>query len=411
MNDAIIKHWVGRLFLAAALTTSVACGDDDGDDTTTDRDLGTTERDLGTTEDGGTITEDDGGTTTEEDGGGTTTGEWALTNHPCVGNRTDTLWRDVDGTLYVGCGTTTGGDQGLYVSSDEGATWAAPTTNPGDVLDTWRVDDISRSGDLLYVAGIDTAGSFRVLSADTSAATWELAEVYSAGGTVDSSFTVGTFRRDASGRAIAESLTGVDMQMRADDDAEWMALNAFNGGARLQVLDMEVHDGVFYGAGSRIVEPPHLFIENTDAASFTFETIDLATGLGAYHGEMWAIDVDASGVVIGGVDQDADVGFVYTTDLDGGNIQGTSMNDFFDGDATWVHGVCRNGNTLAVAGSFSIREDGFVLLSTDNGATWDDVTPDTGNPASPYPSASECVLTGTHLYVAGKDGSFAVRAL
>ena len=59
--------------------------------------------------------------------------------------------------------------------------------------------------------------------------------------------------------------------------------------------------------------------------------------------------------------------------------------------------------------AFSIREDGFVLLSTDNGATWDDVTPDTGNPASPYPSASECVLTGTHLYVAGKDGNDLIR--
>lgn len=399
------------------------CGDDDGTvDVGPRTDTG---MDAGDGTDTGLDTGPETDTGPELDGGGDTGPEvdagmdasmmmaaWTLTEHPCVGNRTDALWRDADGTLYVGCGSTTTG-LGLFVSSDDGATWAAPTTTPINFFATWRVHDVWRDGSgLLYVSGRNTANSQRVVSADTSGASWTLEIVYTAGSTVGTSFEVATFRRTPSGRAFIHSTTGSDMLMRADDDAEWV--DADWATPRKQLLDMEILGERVFGAGSRIVEPPYLFLEDEEAGTFTMDTFELAMGIGAYDGEMWSLDVDASGVVVGGVDQagSASAGYIYVVDPAGPTVtQEYNVRALIPDDATWIRGVCRDGADIVAVGERSARNLGLVLFSSDSGATWTDETPDTGNPAQPYRPAHECLIADGDVYVVGSGGSVAIRSL
>lgn len=402
-------HHTTRSLFALSLASLLACGDDDTspldaggpgvDAGDPGMDAGDPERDAGEDEDA----------STDVDAGAPSA--WTLLAHPCVGNRTDTLWRDDDGTLFVGCGTTSEGDQGFHVSTDDGATWAAPTTMPNGFFSEWRVNDISRSADgFLYVAGIGSM-SRRVVRVDTSTSPWQLEETFNAGSTVGTAFTVGRFRRAADGSAIAESLTGTDVVYRANDDADWEAVgdwgSAFGG---LQILDLAEHDGDFYGCGSTIAQPPYLFVPDGDSG-FGFEVIDLAgDGIGAYEGEMWGVAVDAGGVVVGGVDQDRDVGMIYARPLAGTDaLTVTDVSSFYPDDPTWIRGVCRRGAIVMAVGELSRDGDGIVLLSEDGGETFIDVTPEGGTPATTLPSVHECVLAGSNeAFVAGANGALAI---
>ena len=401
----------GAFFLVLLLAMA-GCGDDDtdtGTGTGTVADAGRTDSGPTPGEDGGGGGDDDGGTTPEVDGGGGGDGDWALTDHPCVGNRTDALWRDSDGTLYVGCGSTVPG-LGLFVSTDDGATWAAPTTTPLAFFGTWRVHDVWRDGDgLLYVAGRNTANGQRVVSADTSGASWALEEVFNSGTTVGTAFEVATFRRTSTGRAFVHSTTGSDMMMRANDEADWVIAEWTD---RRQLMDMEVFADRVFGSGSRISEPPYFFQEDESAATFDMETFVLTMGIGAYEGEMWSLDVDASGVVVGGVDQVSDSGYIYIVDPAGPTVvHEYNVRAIVPDDSTWIRGVCRDGDDVVAVGELSSRNLGLVLFSDDGGETWTDETPDTGIPAQPYRPAHECLIDDGKVYIAGSGGSVAIRSL
>lgn len=396
-----------RMLVIAAMTLAFGC---DGGETSPEDGGSTPGVDSGTTPgvDAGTTPGTDAGS----DAGTTPSTGWALRSHPCVGNRTDALHRDDDGTLYVGCGSTTTG-LGLFVSTNDGASWDEPTTTPNGFFDTWRVLDVSRSADdLLYVAGIDTASSRRVVSADTSGGSWALEEVYNAGSTVGTAFTVGTFRRQADGRAVAESLNGTDIQARASDTDDWQDVSSWGedfGG--LQILDLEMYNGEFYGVGSTISQPPYLFLPQTSGTGFGFRVIRLSPeGIGSYRGEMWGVAVDEGGIVAGGVNQDRDVGMIYALD----DATSTTLRTFdvsllFPDDATWIRGVCRRGETLYAVGELTAEAEGLVLRSENNGGTWANVTPDTGNPADPFPPVHRCLVAGDdRVFIAGADGMLAV---
>ena len=77
------------------------------------------------------------------------------------------LFGDAD-SGWLDCGSTTTG-LGLYQTTDGGETWPEPSTDPAGVLETHRVNSLFRDGDGLYVAGISTTGSYRVVRADTRA--------------------------------------------------------------------------------------------------------------------------------------------------------------------------------------------------------------------------------------------------
>lgn len=394
-------------WMVCALALAGLAGCDD--DTTPESDGGgQTGVDGGTTPMPGT----DGGTDpTGEDAGGDPLPDetWTFHAHPCAGNRTDTLWIDADGTAFVGCGSTTTGEQGFYVSTDSGESWTKPTTNPAGFFDTWRVQDISRSSDgLLYVAGTASA-SRRVVSVDTSAEPWDVALVLEARPTVGWSFTVGSFRRNDAGFAIAESLTGTDILFRPSDDAEWMDGSAWDddhGG--LQILQLVEHDGRFFGSGSTISNPPYLFISNPPGEEFGFRAVQLATGLGEYNGEMWGLAVDDSGIVLGGVNQDRNVGMIYALEHGSNEVRVMDVSTFHPDDTTWIRGVCRRGDVLFAVGELSSKSEGLAFASDDNGSTWREVTPFVDD-ESALPPVHRCyVAEDGAVSVAGADGMFAI---
>lgn len=401
---------------------------DEDQGTTPDEDQGTTpDEDQGTTpdEDQGTTPDEDMGTEPDEDMGTEPTSNWKVMSHPCAGNRTDALHCDDDSTCYTGCGTTTSG-RGMYVTTDGGVTWNPMSTTPDEFLNASRVNDIWRSPDdgLLYVAG-DHSVSFGVVSVDDSGT---IGEVFKRGNTVGFGFTPGNFRRGSSGRAVVESLTGVDLVYRnadSDDPSEsWLDGSDAVSGARgrLQTLDLDVVGDDFYGCGSTIADTPRVYLPAWDADSeYDVEVMNLVDpeGLAAYNGEMWGIDADESGVVVGGVNQAAGVGMVYVFNAEGGLAPNDLANwsEFrvskvptLTGKATWVQGVCRSGNTIYAVGRESREGWGFVLRSQDAGESWEDISLYEGGASkSSLADAYRCHVTSTGgVIIAGSGGQFAV---
>lgn len=349
------------------------------------------------------------------------TSPWAMTAHSCVGNRTDTLWCDDDQTCFVGCGTTTTGNIGLFQTTDGGATWAAPTTNPAGFFDSARVNTIWRDDAGTLFVGGDLPNSAGVVALDSAGA---LTPVFTRGATVDLSFTVGNFRRAPSGFAIAESLTGVDLVQREMDGGDptdsWTTGRGFwNDGdpddvaAGVQILDLEVYNGEFWGVGSRISDPPMVFSPKWLAGDFDFGITPLSEGLGEFNGELWGIDVNADGVAVGGVDQARNVGKVYTLSTGGDPTDIASWTEFdldgiFPGNTTWVTDVCRaTGNVVYATGRESSQGWGFVLRSPDGGANWEDITPYDDMDNSVFDDVSRCHALSDGVIVAGADGLFA----
>lgn len=333
---------------------------------------------------------------------------WTQGTHPCGGNRvSDLLWEP--GAVWLGCGEDSAGE-GLFTSTDDGATWGAPPTSPADYFADFRVISISRSADgSLYVAGDDTLSSIGAVRVAPTAP-FAVTTVYEGTGVIWNTWgPVGTFRRTSLGVAAAESLNGTGAVTRTADVLAWEDGADWGGsGPSRQILDLEIYDDQFYGVGSRISEPPYVFVpQASDTTTFDMAIIPVST---AFDGELWAIDVDAGGIVAGGVDQDDNVGVIFTGELDARetlDFAFHAVSDELGGAATWVRGVCRSGDTLAAVGEFSQLSDGFVLVSTDEGATWTDQTP-----SGDVPPLQDCDFAenGT-LLVAGGGGFFARRAL
>ncbi|MFN3197164.1 MAG: hypothetical protein ACE366_01930 [Bradymonadia bacterium] len=354
-------------------------------------------------------------------------GEWVITpTHPCPGRVTHALHCEDDGTCWVGCGTGAEG-RGLFTTTDQGDTWSAVESDPAGFFEGSRVTDVTRSADgLLYVAG-EHDNDLRVVSLNDAG---EIGEVFRRGATTDFSFTPGSFRRNADGRAIAESLTGTDLVYRdgdgedPDPNSSWQSGRGFwsdtvpNG---VQILDLQLHDDAFYAVGSTIAQPPMVFLPSWDD-TFGFDIVQLANeGPGAFTGELWGVAADDAGVVAGGVNQSRDVGVIFTLSFgegleptDPASWQMTDLSEAFaDSPAwtdasTWVEGVCKGPGVIYAVGRESRRNFGFVIQSTDGGATWADVSV-YGDDASrtAMPPLDRCVVVDGTVYLAGNDGFFA----
>ncbi|MEM9072344.1 MAG: hypothetical protein AAGE52_27810 [Myxococcota bacterium] len=412
--------------LCAALLWLFACGDDDGTinpDSGMDSGPGT---DSGAVDAGGTDAgpgPDDAGPGDAGTDAAAPTG-WTVRTHPCPGiNRTDAFFVDADGTMWLGCGSGTVGD-GLFVSSDGGASWAIPATQPANVLTSFRVLSVHRGfDDLVYVAGEGPARSM-VISLDTSSAPFAAETVLTRGTTVGTSFLASPFLTTASGAAFADSFNGSDALYRPDssvDDAaaSWVDAGDWetDGGSH-QILDLVALGERFVGCGSTIAEPPLVFLpsEAADAEPWEMTPIDLVgSGLGSYTGEMWGVAASDDRVVAVGVDQDNDIGKIFVSGADRYSQSDYTQIDVdpllpsrvSGADSTWARGVCMRGDRVVVVGEIQPLgagdNTGFVLESLDGGATFADVTPE-GSPDT----WSKCSLEGDVLRVAGA-GAVAIQ--
>ena len=328
-------------------------------------------------------------------------GTWTLSTHPCPGgNRTDALQMDNDGRLWVGCGTAAEG-KGLFTSVNGGASWAAANVTPAASFTGFRVNSISRGHDgALYVAGINTTpGSNQmVVRVNTSVVPSPVTLVLAPGGTAGTQFPVGNYRELPNGSAIAEHLNGNAMLYRPNPSTgtsanSWTASNSVD-----QIIDMTLDQSRTHlvGGGSRINAPPRIFLPptttGTAANQFVSFTLPTATN---WDGEIWGVASSSKGVYAVGIDQDTNTGkiFVNTTNPYAPSayveLSFPTLINPGPGTGTWARGVCANGNTVMVVGERQPLGNGrgIVLLSSNAGQTFTDVTP-----VGVSASVSKCAL-------------------
>lgn len=338
---------------------------------------------------------------------------WTLGSTPCTGSRVDALYCDDASTCYLGCGQNAEGD-GLFMTTDAGATWSAPEDEAGGYFATMRVDHLSRGDDgLLYVAG-EGDSSYRVVSLDTSSGA--LSAVYTNGSKVDFSFTAGSFARTST-TMVAESLTGTGITVNQYTDNAWQSTHSENDGwasgygwwnnsgqpEHVQVLDMTVVNDQILGVGSTINYPPVVYLpprsfafgsdsSGDDLADQMWESVVLnAEAFSVWDGECWGMDGNADGLAVACVDQDADRGMVYTigsdwetSAYDAANWTETDMSTVVEyadpaglGHSTWTRTVCRGDSDLVVAVGADTQDDtGWLAVSKDGGDSWTDLTAD-----------------------------------
>jgi len=314
--------------------------------------------------------------------------------HPCVGNRTDTLWADDAERWWVGCGSTTEGT-GLYASTDGGRGWASV-----DAFDDFRVSHVHRAADgVLYVAGTQVGGPGRVWT--------EQAEpVFESTSQTWNNYHVGSFVRLDDGTQVAESLTGAGIAWRPDADTDWADASGWpTDDGSYQILDSVQHDGRMVGVGSTITQPPTVFVQTAgEEEGLHLEPVVLED----IRGELWSVDSDGSGLVAGGVDQDASTGRVYVTDGDPTDRDSwltLDVSELVDGDS-WIRGVCRRGQVVAAVGEDPVTQDGILLISQDGGLSWQ------SHPPLNAPPLSQCavlpdgsiVMVGALGWVGQRDG-------
>ena len=324
-------------------------------------------------------------------------GTWEALSHPCVGNRTDAMWWDSRTDVWVGCGSTVPGT-GFFGSTDGGTTW----NEVAPLFANFRVSSIQRASDgWLYVAGIDTESATRVVRVKDA----DIEIVWEAGNQVWNTFHVGTFRRSPQGVVVAESLTGTHLVVRTDDDADFEDGSGWStDGTGYQILDMVVHGNQFYGAGSTISTPPMAFV-GVSTKPLELQPIQLAD----WNGEMWSVDADGTGMVVGGINQRDNEGMVFVSGADptdAGAWRSLNVSELTGVATTWIRGVCRNDALIVAVGENPMSARPILVASADNGASWHDWTDSlAGDPGALH----RCELWDDgRLAVAGQSGYLAV---
>lgn len=334
---------------------------------------------------------------------------WVIAQHSCPGlNRTDALHRDPDGRLWVGCGSNVTG-YGLSFSEDGGSSWSSPPLAVAGELDRFRVHAITRGANgALKIAGSEEGSRRMVLSLDTGRAPFSVALELEGVNQVGRLFPVGGYRELYDGSALAESNTGTPTLFNkagsaGTSAADWVARSSVE-----QIADLVVYDDRFWGSGSRISEPPTLFLPPTDPSADPNELVMARPARsGNWTGELWGLAVNAERLVAVGVDQDNDDGKIFVSgrdvyDMDAYTELSVSTIIGKPDARTWARGVCMQGELVVVVGERQPLSagTGLVLRSTDGGASFADITPD-----AVTATVSKCLIEpdGT-LVVAGADG-------
>lgn len=302
--------------------------------------------------------------------------EPALREHddPCQGAGTPyAVYAEDAHTAYVGCGN----GAGLHATTDGGATFRR--LDRGDMY----VFQIAADADGLLVCGHDYAsadstllyrydGALRSLLRYGNNATDPGAVFFSNCGAVAS---------DGAGRLMAASNTAGDITWSDDGGVTWAKEERYwedanlepDGYAYYYMLGLLAAGGDFFGAGSRIVEPPVLFGPSTHAegtwANFHAWVVDPGIA-----GEVWAMATpdDGATIFVGGRDQMATSvasGFLYRTDDRGQTWERIPLPDTLD-ILQEISFAPDGRHGVAVGSRYPISYGGYVLTTADGGATW-----------------------------------------
>lgn len=340
-------------------------------------------------------------------------GNWTVYSHPCLASQTNALHRDSNGTLWVGCGSGQIG-RGLWRSDDQGQSWKIPETDDPEIIESFRVFDISRGHDgWLYISGLDSRAGItaRVIGLDTSqpeplptkVALFSVPQV-------GRNFTVGNYRELPDGRALADSEQGLDKLYRPSATTGASAANWTIPSPTIEAFTQIVtHNNGFYASGSRIAIPPRIFLPPTTPGAEPWQFVELILDP-AYDGEMWGIAVNEKRVVAVGVNQDTNRGQIYVSKsnpYDASDYINHELPDIIGdgGVGTWARGVCMRDDLIVVVGERQPlgASSGQVMASNDGGETFIDI-----KPTALVESITKCTIAPNGmLTVAGAMGFIA----
>lgn len=333
-----------------------------------------------------------------------------ISPHPCPGpSSTDALHGDSTTLFWVGCGSNAKG-YGLYATADGGQSWITVTTNPSALMNDFRVFSIIRGHDsAIYAAGTGLSNR-RVLRLDTSTAPPFAAEVtLMAAPTTGYQFIVGSYAELSDGRAIAESENGFDWLYRPSAATPPLATDWIDPPTSLdQFRDLIAYNDQFYAVGSRINEPPKVFLPPLSPAAEPWDMVEIELD-NLYDGEMLGVAANSQRVVAVGVDDDGNVGKIYVSQNDAYDAGDYLVHDLPNivgtgGIGTWARGVCMHGDRIVVVGERQPlgTNSGLAMASSDGGQTFFDITP-----LEPGRTLSRCVIDpGGLVTVAGAAGWF-----
>jgi len=327
---------------------------------------------------------------------------WVTASVNCNASQQHALHRDEDGTLWVGCGTGASGF-GVHRSVDGGFTWSVPTTNPPDLISSFRVHDIKRGHDgALYLAGtVSQAGpQHRVIRLDTATSQPYPAEATMIGASVVGlNDTIGHYAELPGGEAMTASQTGFTKLYRpspavGNSASDWTRIDGVEPFTQLLA-----HQGGFYASGSRINVSPRVFLPPQAAGPQPWQLVELILDA-SYVGEMWGIAVNAQRVVTVGINQTTNRGKIYVSS---GNIYSAAsytVHEFRDDGQSWAHGVCMRDDKIAVVGR-RLPQGARVLVSSNGGQSFSDVSPPGSNAL-----LSRCVIAPDGILTVFGAGGF-----
>lgn len=378
------------LFCACTLLAFTACDPGGADDGTSDTPPGSTSdspsEDTGSTSAGETESADeessgDPAETTGEPGGPKV---WVEIAGPCTGSGTNALWFDDANTGFVGCGENADGE-GLYTTIDGGLTWESQMRF-GEV----RVMDIRRGPDgVLYGAGIHQLDGYSVFSIDESDPDrLEATGLYEPG---DNAFTAVTQAENvavsADGQILIDSLTGTSCAYRpaGGDFTEYSSLSETAiddpDASGFQVRRILAHDNSFYAVGSLINDPARVHLPSMlPGATFHLQSVELQPD--SRDGELQDMYIwDATHMVVAGHDQSERYPLMYL--LEGGDPYDAAsweQIELWDSALEYeggYNGIAVDGDVVVGVGEkIPTSQGGFVVISTDGGHMFEDITPE-----------------------------------
>jgi hypothetical protein len=326
---------------------------------------------------------------------------------PCLGGGTPYglhLSSEMEG--WVGCGN----GFGLHHSTDGGASFSSGH----DSTDLYVFDIVEQANGELLICGHDyDLESDGVMLYRGGAEGWEPLLSYGNNDSDDTAVYMsncGAVAASGDGTIIVASQTSGDITWSTDDGSSWHKEERYwedenlnDGYSFYYMLNLVAADGSYFGAGSKIDEPPVFFTPSSHAAGdfYNFEAVVIDD---TAMGEIWGLATpdDGSTWLAGGRNQDTTSvasGFLYRSTDSGQSWDSLSLGDEID----VVHDIefSDDGQRgVAVGHRYPTSKGGFVLLTADGGKTWSEAD----SPGAPllYTAA----VSGDVFWIAG-DGYLA----
>lgn len=318
------------------------------------------------------------------------------------------MWFDDRQHGFVGCGENAEG-KGLFSTTDGGATWSSNVK-----FEQVRVVDIRRGPDKkLYGAGKDTVDKYSAWLIDESTANLKLNGLFVPGNNAYTKVDQGENIAVAEdGQMLVDSLTGNSAAYKPSGGTfeEIRNLNEASiadpeNAPNFQVRRVRAFNNRFFATGSTINEPAQVFLPSKlQGATYHFQPLALQPS--TQSGELLDLHIwSATSILAVGFDNSHDYPLLYLLDGDAYETTNWKQVELLDSGITYKGGIWSisvQGDVVVAAGEkIPSNEGGFVVISTDRGSTWKDISPPGENKLPPGPLSKIWLFPNGDIFVAG----------